>query len=94
VALMEAMALGVPVVSTPVSGVAELVQHEQTGLLAPARDAPALADAMARLMADADLRGRLACHARQLIESDYDLSKNVARLAALFWQVAAGWQGR
>jgi glycosyltransferase involved in cell wall biosynthesis len=58
--LLEAMTQRLPVVSTPAGCAATLVRHEQTGLMVPARDAEALAAALARLMADPPLRARLA----------------------------------
>jgi glycosyltransferase involved in cell wall biosynthesis len=59
-ALLEAMTQRLPVVSTPVGCAQSLVRHEETGLIVPARDATALADALARLLADRPLRRRLA----------------------------------
>jgi glycosyltransferase involved in cell wall biosynthesis len=89
VALMEAMAAGVPVISTRLSGIPELVRDGETGLLVPERDAAALADAMARLAADRDLAARLADGGRRLVARDYDGRRNVERLAALL----APWTG-
>ena len=64
-ALVEAAAAALPIVATRVGGNAEIVEHERTGLLVPARDATALAQALARLAADAALRGRLGAAGRQ-----------------------------
>lgn len=66
--VMEAQAAGVPVVATAVGGTAELVQHERTGLLVPARDPAALSDAIVRLLRDRDLAQRLAHAARSGIQ--------------------------
>lgn len=84
VVLMEAMAVGVPVVSTPVSGVPELVHHEETGLLVPSRDAEALADALARLLEDEALRARLRERARQFVLLHFDVRRNVMALHSWF----------
>ena len=87
--LLEAMALGAPVISTPVSGIPELVVHEQTGLLVPERDPEALADALGRLLADPGLAAALAARGRAHVEAHYSLALNVARLRTLFEEAVA-----
>ena len=75
-ALVEAAACGVPVVSTPVSGIPELVKHGRTGLLAPPRDPAALAEAIDLLFRSPELRERLRAGARALVEAEFDLHRN------------------
>jgi glycosyltransferase involved in cell wall biosynthesis len=87
VAMMEALAMEVPVISTSVSGIPELIHHEETGLLVPQRDANALAAAIARLAKDEPLRQKLIRKGRTLVEREYDISKNANRLAGLFQRV-------
>lgn len=87
--LVEAMALGVPVVATPVTGIPELVVDAVTGLLVPERDPDALADAFERLLLDPGLAGGLARRARRRVEDVFDLHQNVARLRTLFEETAA-----
>jgi len=82
--LLEAMALGVPCVSTDVTGIPELVRDGDTGLCVPQRDPQALADALQRLLDDADLRLDLATRARRSIEQDFDIRRNAARLREWF----------
>lgn len=84
VALMEAMALGVPVVSCPVSGVPELIQDGREGLLAPPHDETRLAEALGRLASDTDLRSRLAEAARARIEREFDSHQSAGQLLGLF----------
>lgn len=82
--LLEAMALGVPCVSTGVTGIPELVRDGDTGVCVPQRDAAALADALQRLLAAPDLRVELATRARRLIERDFDIRRNAAHQRELF----------
>lgn len=84
VVMMEAGALGLPLVSTHVSGIPELAQHGRTGLLAPAGDAAALADALATLVGDPALRQRLGQAANALVSTEYGITLNAQRLVALF----------
>ena len=84
VVLMEAMAMGIPCVSTFIAGIPELVRDSQDGLLVPASDVDALAEALARLMDEPDLRQRLAASGRLRVQEQYDLARNVQALAAFF----------
>jgi colanic acid/amylovoran biosynthesis glycosyltransferase len=87
VVLMEAMAMHIPVISTRVSGIPELVRHTETGLLAPERDATALAEAIASLVADPALQARLRQNARALVEQEFEIKGNVHQLIEMFRQV-------
>lgn len=81
--LVEASAMGVPVVSTPVSGIPELIADGENGLLVPDRDAAALAQAIACLLVDPSLRFRLAVSAFDRVHSEFDMAINVERLHTL-----------
>lgn len=81
--IAEAMATGVPVVSTDVSGIPELVRHERTGLLVQPNDPGAFADALERLLADPQEAARFARAARECLERDFDLWMTTRRLHAL-----------
>jgi len=87
--LVEAMRLGLPVVSTRVSGIPELIIDGDTGLLVPPRDTRALTDALARLLDDPHLRGRLAAGAARHVLHEFDLVGNAARLRELLDGAAA-----
>lgn len=89
VALMEAMAAGLPVVASRLSGIPELVTDGETGLLALPGDAAALAAAIRRLHDDPALRRRLGRAARAAVERDFDLQGNVALLARRFQEAQA-----
>jgi glycosyltransferase involved in cell wall biosynthesis len=67
----EAMAYGRPVVASAVGGLLDLVVDEETGLLVPPRDVPALRAALERLLGDADLRRRLGAAARERIRNHF-----------------------
>jgi glycosyltransferase involved in cell wall biosynthesis len=86
VVLMEAMAMGIPCVSTSIAGIPELIRNEVDGLLVPASDIEALVDALARLMDDGALRERLAASGRARVLEQYDLARNVETLAEIFTQ--------
>jgi glycosyltransferase involved in cell wall biosynthesis len=79
--LLEAMALGTPCVATPVTGIPEVLVDGVTGLLVPDRDPVALADALALLLDDVDLRTSVAKAARDLVETEFDTTRQ-ARLVA------------
>jgi colanic acid/amylovoran biosynthesis glycosyltransferase len=89
VSLMEAMAAGAPVVSTRVSGVPELIEHECEGLLVSPRNPRELADALARLLDDVALRRRLALAARLKIEREFDAALEANKLLQLFAHAGA-----
>jgi colanic acid/amylovoran biosynthesis glycosyltransferase len=82
--VLEAMALGVPVVTTAVSGLPDAVVHEATGLVVRQRDPEALAGAISRVLTDPGLGARLAAEARRHVETSFSLERSAARLRELF----------
>jgi colanic acid/amylovoran biosynthesis glycosyltransferase len=93
VVLMEAMACGLPVVSTVTSGIPDLIVDEENGFLIPARDAKAFADALEKLISDANLRLELGMNARQTIQDKFQLDHNAAKLLDIFRRVS-GYEHR
>jgi glycosyltransferase involved in cell wall biosynthesis len=87
VALMEAAACGLPMVSTTISGIPELVIDGETGLLAEPRDVEGLADALGRLLEDWPAATARAEQARRLVEAQFDIHVSAR---ALHEQLAAG----
>jgi glycosyltransferase involved in cell wall biosynthesis len=81
--LMEALAFGVPAISTDVSGIPELIEHGRTGWLVPQRDPRALAAAIAALMADEALRQRLAAAGSQHVRKNFSCQPGIDAVAAL-----------
>ena len=84
IALMEAMAMEIPCVSTFVAGIPELIRDGIEGLLVPASSEQALSAALERLVLDADLRRRLATAGRERVRKLYDFERNVRLLADTF----------
>ena len=79
-ALKEAMAVGVPVVTTRLGGIAELIEDESSGLLVTPRDVRGLAAKLEQVLANADLRQHLATNARRVIEERFDRRTNFTQL--------------
>jgi len=84
IVLMEAMASGIPCVTTQIAGIPELIRPGVDGLLVAPSDLDGLTEALAALMADADLRKRLSASARARVMEQYDLRLNVEKLAGIF----------
>ncbi len=82
--LMEAMASQVPVISTRIDGIPELVADGENGLLVDPGDSEALGVALERLLTDPDLRARLGQEGRRTIERDYELGRQADRMLELF----------
>ena len=77
---MEAMAIGRPVISSPISGIPELVRHRETGLLVSPNDPVALAAAVRTLADDDQLRYDLGRRARALVKQQHDQRRNTGHL--------------
>ena len=87
-AAVEALAVGTPVVATPVGGVPEVVHDGVNGLLVPPGSARALAAAIERLLGDAELRNRLAGAARESV-AHLDRERLYGRLEAILREETA-----
>ena len=82
--ILEAMSLGTPCVSTDVTGISEVVRHNETGLIVPERQPAKLAEAIRALLANVDLGVDLARSARQLMQEQFDAFENTNRLREIF----------
>ncbi len=87
-ALLEAAAMGKPVIASDSDGVRGFVRHEETGLVVPPRDPAALRAAIDRLLADPAACARMGRNARDLVERTASPAVFAARLAAAFRQLA------
>ena len=83
-AILEAMACGVPVVSTNVGGPSETLLEGETGFLIPPRDPNALAARVIQLLANRDLRYAMGANGRRRVETHYALADSVARLQDIY----------
>jgi glycosyltransferase involved in cell wall biosynthesis len=87
-AILEAMAAGLPVAAFDVGGNAEAVVHGETGLLAPARDAGALARALAELLGDEGRRKRMGEAGRRRAAECFSLDRMVAEMETMYGSLA------
>ena len=90
VVLMESMAMEIPCVTTRITGIPELIRDGEDGLLVAPSSVEELADALARVMDDTELRRRLGENGRKRVVEHYNLAKNVARLGDIFEQRLGG----
>ncbi len=85
--LLEAMAARVPVLATSAGGIAEVVEHELSGLLVPPQQPAALAQALARLLSDAALRERLALAAHAVVAQRFNAANTAAQIMQIYDQI-------
>ncbi|MEO2055496.1 MAG: glycosyltransferase family 4 protein [Nitrospira sp.] len=84
--LLEAMALGVPVISTTVTGIPEIITHGKSGLLVPQRDPRLLAREIGEVLANQELQSLLQRGGRLKVEEVFDVKKNIFALKRIFSQ--------
>jgi glycosyltransferase involved in cell wall biosynthesis len=85
--IMEAMAAGLPVISTPLGGVPEMIDDGVNGFLVPERDPAAVATAIERLLTDAPHARRLGDRGRQIADEKFSIETSVGQLQELFGQL-------
>jgi len=90
VSILEAMALGIPVVATSVGGVPTVILHDETGLLVEARQPAALATAILGLLDNPSHARQLGAAGRNLVERDYGLETMVRSVEAKYKRVLIG----
>ena len=82
--LIEAMAMEVPVVSTDISGISELIEHKVNGILIPEKDPKALADELEQLLTQPQLIQQLKKSSRNKVLRQFSLDKNIKQIKDLF----------
>ena len=82
--VVEALAAGLPVVSTDVGGVSEAVTHGHNGLLSQPRDVPAITANLEALLRDPELRHAMGTRARATVEAGFDVDRAAEQLVGVF----------
>ena len=85
--LMQALAMGLPVVSTTIGSIPDVVIEGETGFVVPPRDAIALADRILHLLDDRGLRARMGAKGRILVERSYSIDKMLDRMEDVYQSV-------
>lgn len=93
VSVMQAMAMGVPVVATGVGGLYDLIDDGVTGLMVAAGDSTALADAIWRLLKNPAERTEMAKQAREMIERDFSADRVARELVNYYQECLEGFRG-
>jgi glycosyltransferase involved in cell wall biosynthesis len=88
-AALEALASGVPVVASRIGGNPEIVRDGETGLLFEPGDAEGLAERLRRLEGDPQIAQQLGRRGREMVQQEYSLSGQVARMLAILEEVAS-----
>ena len=93
-AILEAMALRRPVVASAVGGVTEMIEHERTGLLVPPGDAPALANAITRVLTDHPLADSIARAGHDLAHARFSLEAMMRAVVEIYEDGVATYEAR
>src|SRR5436190_600552 len=88
IALLETMALGLPVVASDAGGNPDLITPDDTGLLVPPLDPGAWARSLARVLDDAEFAARIARHGRELVRREFTLERSAERTEAVYREAA------
>jgi glycosyltransferase involved in cell wall biosynthesis len=82
--LLEAMAMGLPVITTAVSGIPELVENNQNGLLYQPRDVDGISSGIIELLGNADKRRQLGSAGSKKVREQFDIAEAAKQLKTLF----------
>lgn len=84
IALLEAMAMGIPAVASDIAPLRELVEDERSGLLVPPRDPDAIATALMALLGNPDRARSMGVRAREIVREKFDIRRNAAALQSMY----------
>ncbi|MFX1453184.1 MAG: glycosyltransferase family 4 protein [Promethearchaeota archaeon] len=90
--LLEAMACEAPIIATAVGGVKELIKHKFNGLLIPKNDYLTLSKNINRLISNPDLKTRMGKNGRQIIEDQYESTKNFKKIYEIYLSIIQQFQ--
>jgi len=90
IAIVEAMACGLPVVATRVEGVVDIIEEGVDGFLVPPKDPEALAVRILQLLGDPDLRTKIGVKARRKVEANFDIREMTDRMARIYQELLNG----
>jgi glycosyltransferase involved in cell wall biosynthesis len=93
-ALVQAMLVGLPCVTTPVGSISELAMNDQTALVVPPQDVPALRSALQTLVTDSQLRQRLGAAARRHCEQTMSVERMLDRMEVIYREAAESYLRR
>ena len=82
--LMEALAVGVPVISTNISAISELIANNETGILTPTKNSDSLVNAILKLTSDPALYRKISDNGRRLVEAKFDIAASTDNLFKIF----------
>jgi len=85
--LIEAGAMGCPVVATNVGGVAEIVREGETGFIVPKQNSGEMSKMLVHLMNDSETRGKMGASAKELIRNEFDSAKVARSYEALYLSI-------
>src|SRR3989475_3395213 len=86
IALLETMALGLPVVASDAGGNPDLITSGDTGVLVPPLDPVAWARALARVLDDGEFAARIARRGRELVRREFTLERTAERTEGVYWE--------
>lgn len=87
VSVLEASACEVPIVASRIGGLPEVVQDGITGILVPPKDEAALAEAIEKLVLNAELRSKLGKAGRRFVQQNYELTSSVAKMTKQYREI-------